>query len=496
MIKKVLIANRGEIAVRIIRALREMEIASAVVFSEADRDSRHVRQADEAYCIGQAPSPLSYLDSGKVIDAAKRAGVDAVHPGYGFLSENAVFARRCIEEGLIFIGPRPEAMEAMGTKTRARQIMAQAGVPVVPGTLEAVSTLEAAEREAEKVGYPIMLKASAGGGGKGMRLVNAAEEIASAFRDASSEAEKSFGDGSLYIEKAIVKPRHIEVQVLCDGHGHAIHLGERECSIQRRHQKIVEEAPSPIVNSELRAKMGEIAITAARAVDYINAGTIEFLVTPEGDFYFMEMNTRLQVEHAVTEAVTGIDIVKEQVRIADGETLGLEQKDVTMRGWAIECRIYAEDPMNNFLPCPGKVVAVRLPGGPCVRVDSSIYGSGEVSIHYDPMIAKVITWGADRREAIEVMRRALEEFQIVGIRSNRDFLRRIIEDREFQRGEMDTGFIARNLGLDEYGPPGSHSIAEIAAAIVAFESSRRGSSPRTPGEDISAWRLALREGPQ
>lgn len=494
MIKKVLIANRGEIALRIIRALREMGIDSAVVFSEADRDSRHVRQADEAYCIGPAPSSQSYLSVESVIKAAKQSGADAVHPGYGFLSENAAFARRCIEEGLVFIGPGPEAMEAMGTKTTARKIMADAGVPVVPGTLEAVAGLEEAQQEAEKAGYPVMLKASAGGGGKGMRLVNSAGELDSAFRDASSEAEKSFCDGSLYIEKAIVKPRHIEVQVLCDSHGNAIHLGERECSIQRRHQKIVEEAPSPFVTPELREKMGEIALRAARAVNYVNAGTIEFLMAPDGNFYFMEMNTRLQVEHAVTEVVTGVDIVKEQVRIADGERLGLEQKDVAMRGWAIECRIYAEDPMSNFLPCPGKVVAVRLPEGPGVRVDSSIYGSGEVSIHYDPMIARVITWGAGRREAIEVMRRALEEFQIVGIRSNRDFLRRIVEHPEFQRGELDTGFIARNMGSGEYGPPDSHPVAEIAAAIVALESSRRGSSPRVPGKEISAWRLALREG--
>ncbi len=489
MFEKVLIANRGEIALRIIRALREMDITSVAVFSEADRDSRHVRQADEAYFIGPAPSSQSYLKADKILSVAGRAGVGAIHPGYGFLSENASFAARCAQEGVAFIGPSPEAIENMGIKTKARRIMTSAGVAVVPGSLETVSTEEEAGREAENVGYPVMLKASAGGGGKGMRLVSSSDKLASAFRDASSEAEKAFGDGSLYVEKAILKPRHIEVQILCDAHGNAVYLGERECSIQRRHQKIVEEAPSPFVTPGMRAKMGAMAVKAAKAVGYTSAGTIEFLVGQDGKFYFMEMNTRLQVEHAVTEMVTGIDLVKEQIKIAYGESLGFRQRDVTIRGWAIECRIYAEDPMNNFLPCPGKVVAVRLPEGPGVRVDSSIFGSGAVSLYYDPMIAKVVTWGATRNEAVATMKRALEEFQIVGIRSNRNFLRRIVGHKKFALGQLDTGFIAECIGQGEYKQPAPHPVADIAAAIAAYESSKRRKAPGAATTGVSAWRF-------
>ncbi len=491
MFKKVLIANRGEIAIRIIRALRDLKLPSVAVFSEPDRQSRHVRLADEAYLIGPAPSTQSYLNIDAILDAAKKSGADAIHPGYGFLSENATFARRCAEAGLTFIGPTPEAIEAMGEKTHARQLMSAAGVPVVPGTLDPLADLDTAKREAEKAGYPIMLKAASGGGGKGMRLVHSAEELPSAFRGAVSEAEEAFGDGSVYIEKAILRPRHIEMQILCDSHGNAVYLGERECSIQRRHQKIIEEAPSPMVTPEMRAKMGEIAVRAAKAVDYVNAGTIEFLSDQEGNFYFMEMNTRLQVEHAVTEMVTGLDLVQEQIRIAAGEPMSIRQEDLDIRGWAIECRIYAEDPLNGFLPCPGKVVNVRLPEGPGVRVDSSIYSSGEVSIYYDPMIAKVITWGHDRQKAAASMLRALQEFQIVGIRSNRHFLLQIIDHPEFLEGNLDTGFITKYLGPGEYKMPEPHYVADIAAAIAAYESSLRQKPCPKDQAGISPWRRAL-----
>ncbi len=492
MIRKVLIANRGEIAVRIIRALRDMGIASVAVFSEADRKARHVRLADEAYPIGPAPSSQSYLRAEAILEAARRSGADAVHPGYGFLSENADFARRCGEAGLAFIGPPPAAIEAMGEKTRARQIMARAGVPVVPGTLEPLEDLPSALREARRIGYPVMLKAAAGGGGKGMRLVQSEEEMEGAFRNASSEALQSFGDGSVYLEKAVLRPRHIEMQVLADGKGNCLWLGERECSIQRRHQKIVEEAPSPFVTPDMRARMGEIAVRAARAVGYVNAGTVEFLVSPEGEFYFMEMNTRLQVEHPVTEMVTGLDLVKEQIRIASGEPLRIRQEDLRLRGWAMECRIYAEDPENGFLPCPGPIVAVRLPEGPGVRVDSAVYGSGEVSIHYDPMIAKVIAWGEDRPAAAAVMNRALQEFQIVGIRTNRHFLLQIVSHPEFLAGNLSTDFIPRFLGPGEYRRPEPHPVADIAAAIAAYESAVRGQAAPPAQRSVSAWRRALR----
>ena len=493
--KKVLIANRGEIAVRIIRALRDMEMSAVAVFSEADRAARHVRLADEAYCIGPPPSSESYLNMDAILDVAKRSGAEAIHPGYGFLSENAEFAARCAEAGLVFIGPPPAAIRAMGEKTQARRIMAKAGVPVVPGTLEPLRDAEEAAAEAQKVGYPVMLKAAAGGGGKGMRLVHEAKELRAAFRDASSEAVQSFGDGSVYLEKAILKPRHIEMQILADAYGNVVYMGERECSIQRRHQKIVEEAPSPMVGPEMRAAMGEIAVKAARAVGYVNAGTIEFLVDERGRFYFMEMNTRLQVEHAVTEMVTGVDLARAQIRIAAGEKLRFRQEDLSIRGSAIECRIYAEDPENHFLPCPGKIEAVRLPEGPGVRVDSSVFTSGEVSLYYDPMVAKVVTWGRDRVIAARSMIRALQEFQIVGIRTNRNFLLQIVSHPEFLEGKLDTGFIPRILGEREFRSPDPHPVADIAAAIFAYESARR-QKPCVGGATTgpSAWRRAMGRG--
>jgi len=492
VIRKVLIANRGEIAVRIIRTLRDMGRESVAVYSEADRSARHVRLADDAVCIGPPPSSMSYLRMDKILEAAHRTGADAVHPGYGFLSENADFAALCAREGLTFVGPPPEAIRAMGEKTSARQRMSAAGVPVVPGTLRPLASAREAQEEAERVGFPVMLKAAAGGGGKGMRLVHRPEEIAAAFRDATSEALAAFGDRAVYLEKAIVRPRHIEMQILCDAHGNAVHLGERECSIQRRHQKVVEEAPSPLVTPEMRRAMGEVAVRAARAVGYVNAGTIEFLADPERNFYFMEMNTRLQVEHAVTEAVTGIDLVREQILIAEGHPLPFSQEQVQLRGWAIEARIYAEDPALNFMPSPGKVVAVRLPEGPGVRVDSAVYGGGEISSFYDPMVAKVVTWGRDRAAAAATMRRALQEFQIVGPETNRHFLEHLVAHPQFLSGEIDTGFIARFLEEEALHPPPPHPVADLAAVIYAYEQARRG-APSEEGEPrgFSGWRRAV-----
>ena len=495
MIRKVLIANRGEIAVRIFRALRDMGLSSVAVYSQADRAARHVRLADEAYCIGPPPSAESYLNMDAILEAARRSGAQAIHPGYGFLSENATFAQRCEAEGLIFIGPPASAMHSMGEKTRARQLMAAAGVPVIPGTLEPLKSPEDAAEEAERTGYPVMLKAAAGGGGKGMRLVHGPGQMAAAFRDAASEALKSFGDGSVYLERAVVRPRHIEMQILADTHGNCVYLGERECSIQRRHQKVVEEAPSPMVSPEMRAAMGAVAVRAAKAVGYVNAGTIEFLVDQSGEFFFMEMNTRLQVEHAVTEMVTGIDLVREQIRIADGEPMSFRQEDVQIRGWSMECRIYAEDPLNNFMPCPGKIEALRLPEGPNVRVDSAAYTRGEISMFYDPMVAKVITWGSDRAACGATMNRALMEFQIVGTKTNRDFLLAIVNHPEFRSGALDTGFISRHFTGASMPASTPTMAADIAAAIFAYEASRRtgadcGPEPCQP----SSWRRALKAG--
>jgi acetyl-CoA carboxylase, biotin carboxylase subunit len=492
VIKKVLIANRGEIAVRVLRALKDMGLGSVAVFSEADRAARHVRLADEAYCIGPAPSAQSYLQMDTIIEVAIRSGAQAIHPGYGFLSENAAFSQRCRDAGIAFIGPPPAAIHAMGEKTRARQIMAKAGVPVIPGTLQPLADAESALEAAQMTGYPVMLKAAAGGGGKGMRLVHDSSALPAAFRDASSEAVKSFGDGSVYLERAVVRPRHIEVQILADAHGNCIYLGERECSIQRRHQKVVEEAPSPFVKPEMRRMMGEVAVKAAQAVGYVNAGTIEFLVDQSGEFFFMEMNTRLQVEHAVTEMVTGIDLVREQIQIADGKPLGMKQEDVSIRGWSMECRIYAEDPLQNFMPCPGRIEAVRLPEGPNVRVDSAAYTRGEVSMFYDPMVAKVITWGSDRDACAATMNRALMEFQIVGTTTNRDFLLAIIDHPEFRAGRLDTGFIERYFGGPSIGRPDPAVAADIAAAIYALESSKRSGASAGPVQSQpSAWRRAL-----
>ena len=444
MFKKILIANRGEIAIRVIRACREMKIKTVAVYSEADKNSLHVRMADEAFHIGNAPSSESYLRWEKILEVAKKSGAEAIHPGYGFLSENAEFVREVTNRGITFIGPSPEAMEAMGGKISARKIAIRANVPIVPGTTEPLKSFVEAKEVAASFGYPVMLKASAGGGGKGMRLVESETDLKNALEAAQSEAQASFGDDAVYVEKAIVRPRHIEIQIFSDKHGTHVHLGERECSIQRRHQKVIEESPSPINDAQLRQKMGECAVLVAKAVDYIGAGTVEFLVSDlDKSFYFLEMNTRLQVEHPVTELVTGIDLVREQINVAFGEKLSFTQDDISWQGHAIECRVYAEDPENNFLPSPGKITRLKLPQGSGVRDDGGVYEGAEVSIYYDPMISKLAAYGKNRAEAIDRMRRALQEYEVGGIKTTLPFFREIMEDAEFIEGRLDTGFISR-----------------------------------------------------
>jgi acetyl-CoA carboxylase biotin carboxylase subunit len=501
MFKKILIANRGEIACRVIRACREMRIKSVAVYSEVDADALHVRMADEAYCVGPAPSSESYLRGDKIIAIALKCGAEAIHPGYGFLSENAEFVRQVTAKGITFIGPPPEAMELMGGKISARKVAIEAGVPVVPGTTEPLKSYEDAAEVAGSFGYPVMLKASAGGGGKGMRLVESETELRSALETAQSEARASFGDDAVYVEKAIVRPRHIEIQVFSDGHGNHVHLGERECSIQRRHQKVIEEAPSPINSVELREAMGECAVKVARAVNYVGAGTVEFLVSDlDRSFYFLEMNTRLQVEHPVTELVTGIDLVREQIRVASGEPLSFTQDDVVLRGHAIECRVYAEDPENNFLPSPGKIIRLNLPTGPGVRDDGGVYEGAEVSIYYDPMISKFAVVGRDRNEAIDRMRRALEEYQIDGIKTTLPFFRDVMEDEEFVAGKLDTGFIPRfNERRTTVAPEQIVTdLSMIAAALHHSEqkagaaaNSSNGASPAASKWGIAARRSIL-----
>jgi acetyl-CoA carboxylase biotin carboxylase subunit len=469
MFKKILIANRGEIAVRVIRACHEMGIAAVAVYSDVDRASLHVRKADEAYPIGAAAAAESYLNIPKILDVAKRSGADAIHPGYGFLSENAKFAQACAEAGVKFIGPTAAAMDAMGSKTRARQAMEKAGVPFVPGTSRGVASAEEADQVAARIGYPVMLKAAAGGGGKGMRLVHAAAELKSSLEGARSEAERSFGDSEVYIEKAIVNPRHIEMQVMADEHGNTVYLGERECSLQRRHQKVLEEAPSPIVDADMRRRMGEIAVRVARAANYTNAGTVEFLVDQEKNFHFLEMNTRLQVEHPVTELVTGLDLVHLQIHIAAGERLPFKQEDVSIRGHAIECRIYAEDPHNNYFPSPGRISLLMEPSGPGIRTDSGMYEGWTVPIDYDPLLAKLIGYGTDREQAIARLTRALSEYFVGGIKTNIGLFRRILHDPDFRAAKLDTGFLDRMLkrAEDESADAKTAGVAVIAAGIFA-----------------------------
>lgn len=441
MFKKILIANRGEIAVRILRACREMDIPAVVVFSDADRASLHVRLADEAYPIGPALLKESYLVIEKIMGVARYAGCDALHPGYGILSENPNLARACAESGVTFIGPRPEAIERLGSKTAARQLAQRAGVPTVPGTLDPIERIEDAQETVRKIGLPVVLKAVAGGGGKGMRLIESEQELASAWRDASSEALNSFGDGRMYLEKFLVHPRHVEIQILGDHHGSIVYLGERECSIQRRYQKVIEEAPSPIMTPEFRRAMGEAAVRLARAGGYTNAGTLEFLVDAERKFYFLEMNTRLQVEHPVTEMVTSLDLVKLQIRVAAGEPLPFSQSDIELRGHAIECRIYAEDPDNHFFPSPGRILERRVPTGPGIRLDDGVYAGWTVPNEYDPLLGKLIAWGHDRDEAIARMRRALQEYYAAGIKTNVGLFKRILNEPEFLRGEIHTKWL-------------------------------------------------------
>lgn len=444
MIQKVLVANRGEIAVRIIRTCREMDIATVAVYSAADRKSMHVRYANEAYFIGPAPSSESYLNIDKILEVARISGADAIHPGYGFLSENAEFAKRVKEAGLIFIGPTPEAITSMGDKMTARRIMIEAGVNVVPGTKEKLTDTDQLLRVATEIGFPLMIKASSGGGGKGMRLVRSSQELVSSYQMARSEALSAFGDDTVYIEKYIESPHHIEFQVLADTLGNVVHLFERECSVQRRHQKVVEETPSPIMTPQLRAEMGRQAVAAARSVNYVGAGTVEFLVDDQQNFYFLEMNTRLQVEHPITERITGVDLVRQQIKIANGFPIDFSQDDLSISGHAIECRIYAEDPENNFMPSPGIVKHITEPLGFGVRTDGYVYEGYEIPIYYDPMISKLIVWGQTRDEAIQRMKRTLNEYKITGVKTSIPFLKRIMETPDFTKGAYNTHFIANN----------------------------------------------------
>jgi len=494
MFRKILIANRGEIAVRVMRTCRELGIGTVGVYSEVDRKSLHVRYADEAFCIGPAPSTESYLHIERILVAAKRSGAEAIHPGYGFLAENPEFARACADAGVVFIGPPVSAMELMGSKTSARRVLIQAGLPVVPGTDHHLESLEETHRVAEGIGYPVMLKASAGGGGKGLRLVRSAAELESAYHTARSEAQNAFGDPAVYLEKYLECPRHIEIQILGDQHGRLIHLGERECSLQRRHQKLLEECPSAFVDEELRRRMGETAVRIGKLAGYWNAGTVEFLVDQNRNFYFLEVNARLQVEHPVTELVLGIDLVKEQIQIAAGERLAWRQEDMRMRGAAIECRIYAEDPSNNFFPSPGYISRLQVPAGPGVRRDSGVYEGWTVPLEYDPLLSKVSVWGTARAEAIARMRRALGEYEVFGIKTNIPFFRRLLEHPDFAAGRLDTGLIDRVLaaGLMEEEPPSQEEerVAALAAALHLHGRQEK----RIPAPAVaSAWKSTGRD---
>ena len=499
MFKKILIANRGEIAVRVIRACRELGITSVAVYSDVDRASLHVRKADEAYHIGPAAARESYLNIPKILGVAKLCGAEAIHPGYGFLSENAQFAKACADAGVKFIGPTAPSMEMMGSKTRARQEMEKARVPFVPGTSHGLVSLNEAQQVAGRIGYPVMLKAAAGGGGKGMRLVDRPEDLKAALEAAQSEALRAFGDGEVYLEKAIVNPRHIEMQVLADEYGNTVYLGERECSIQRRHQKVVEESPSPVVDGEMRRRMGEVAVRVAQAAGYTNAGTVEFLVDQDRNFYFLEMNTRLQVEHPVTELITGLDLVHLQIRIAAGEKLPFAQDDIRIRGHAIECRIYAEDPDNNYFPSPGKITLLLAPSGPGIRRDSGMYEGWTVPIDYDPLLAKLIGYGTDRQQAISRLVRALNEYFVGGIKTNISLFRRILNDADFQSGKLDTGYLDRLLkSRPAEGSREDTAVAAIAAGVFAMldanATSGNGSPSNNSGNGVSAsaWKRAAR----
>lgn len=485
--KKVLVANRGEIAVRVIRACGELGFPTVAVYSEADREAKHVRLADDACAIGPAPAAESYLDIDRVLDAARRTGADAIHPGYGFLSENADFAEACRDRGFKFIGPPPAAIRSMGVKTRARELMDAAGVPVVPGSDGPVADAADAAPVGESIGFPVMLKAAAGGGGKGMRLVGSAEDLPAAWSEARGEARQSFGDDTIYLEKAIVRPRHVEVQVMADEHGRIVHLGERECSLQRRHQKVLEETPSPFVerHPEIREPLCDAAIRAAKAVSYTNAGTVEFLVDPDGRFYFLEMNTRLQVEHPVTELVTGTDLVREQILVATGLPLLWNQREVQSRGHAMECRIYAEDPEANFMPSPGRIERLRWPQGPGIRVDSGADEGWTVPVEYDALIAKLCAWAPHRGAAIQRLRQALRESTIAGIATTLGFFRDLLADSRFLRGAYDTGFLERGLETKA----GMSTEARTAAMLAAVSALGGRAATRTaPPSEPSRWK--------
>ncbi len=473
-IKKVLVANRGEIAIRVMRTCREMGISTVAVYSEADRTSMHVRYAEEAYYIGKSPSSESYLHIENIIEAAHRSGADTIHPGYGFLSENAVFAERCTAEGITFIGPSPEVIREMGDKVRAREAMKKAGIPVVPGTEGIVREDREVLDFIREAGLPVMVKAAAGGGGKGMRLIHSEEEVLPALRATRSEALAAFGDDTLYVEKYINSPHHIEFQILADEHGHTVHLFERECSIQRRHQKMIEETPSPLMTPGLRAKMGETAVRAAQAVGYTGAGTIEFLADDDLNFYFLEMNTRLQVEHPITERVTGIDLVKQQILVAMGHPLSFTQEQLVQHGHAMECRIYAEDPDNNFLPSAGKISRITEPTGLGIRTDGYVYDGYEIPIYYDPMISKLIVWGSTREETISRMKRALYEYKITGVKTSVRFLEKIMNCPDFVAGKYDTGFIGKNKACLEASGNCQSSCEDmvIIAAYIDYRESQ------------------------
>jgi acetyl-CoA carboxylase, biotin carboxylase subunit len=497
--RKILIANRGEIALRIGRACRERGISVVAVYSDADRAALHVLEADEAYRLGPAPAAESYLRGDLILEIAQRANVDAIHPGYGFLSENANFAEACEKSGIKFIGPKSSAMRMLGSKTQARQAADKAGMPRTPGSTKGLASLDEAFTVAEEIRYPVMLKAAAGGGGKGMRAVTRREDLKAAFEAAQSEAERAFGSGEVYLEKLIERPRHIEIQILADEHGNCVYLGERECSVQRRHQKVIEEAPSAVVSSELRQRMGEAAVRLAKFAGYTNAGTVEFLLDDEQNFYFLEVNTRLQVEHPVTELVTGLDLVHLQLQIAQGETLPFTQAKVQLRGHALECRIYAEDPDNGFFPSPGRITQLVQPGGPGIREDCGVYQGWTVPLDYDPMLSKLIAYAPTREMAIARMLRALDEYVVGGIRSNLGLFRRILRDADFQSARIDTGYLDRLLATDASSSICNCDCDDIAALAAAwFEAAREkknAASNQSPEAASNPWKSAgRREG--
>jgi acetyl-CoA carboxylase biotin carboxylase subunit len=488
---KLLVANRGEIAIRVIRACRELGIGTVAVYSDVDRNAPHVRYADEALHIGPPPARDSYLMISKLLDAAKKSGALAIHPGYGFLAERAEFAQACLDAGLVFVGPSPEAIRVMGDKQQARQTVQAAGVPVVPGTDPGLSDDELIDA-ASDIGFPLLVKATAGGGGKGMRAVDDISELSNALEAARREAEAAFGDGTIYLEKMISESRHIEIQVLADMHGNYIHLGERECSLQRRHQKVIEEAPSFVVDETLRQQMGQVAIAAARSVNYVNAGTIEFLMDRDKNYYFLEMNTRVQVEHPVTELVTGVDIVQEQLRVARGRKLRYSQEDIKLRGWAIECRINAEDPYNDYLPSTGTITTIRLPSGPGLRVDTGVYPGYEVTPYYDPLISKLICYGETRGEAVLRMRRALEEYRIMGVKTNIPFHQHMMDSHRFLSGQFNTKFVEERFSMSEREAPDTLEAA-ILATLVAHRQDQQASQIVAPGtRDTSNWKWLSR----